>query len=63
MENYNLYRATETGKNAALEMIKKAGATVTCVSGCGTGFYIQLDATTEQANRIDQMILQEGATV
>ena len=63
MEKYNLYRATETGKCAALETIKKAGATVTGVSGCGTGFYIQLEATLEQANRIDQMILQEGATV
>lgn len=63
MEKYNLYRATETGKNAALEMINKAGATVTGVSGCGSGYYIQLEATPEQANRIDQMILQEGATV
>lgn len=63
MNNYNLYRNTETEKRAALEMIKKAGAILTGVSGCGSGYYIQIAATPEQANEIDRMILQEGVTV
>lgn len=56
---YNLYRETATEKYAAMAMIRKAGATVTNVSGCGTGYYIQLTATPEQANEIDRMIQAE----
>ena len=63
MNNYNLYRNTEKEKYAALEMIRRAGAILTGVSGCGSGYYIQIAATEEQANEIDRMILQEGATV
>lgn len=63
MENYNVYRETETEKYQVIDLIKKAGARVTNVSGCGAGYYIQLEATLEQASEIDRMILQEGATV
>lgn len=63
MENYNVYRETETEKYQVMKMIRAAGARVTNVSGCGSGYYIQFDATLEQANEIDRMILQEGATV
>ena len=60
MENYNLYRATDTGKYSAIAMIRKAGAKLTNVSACGEGYYIQLDATPEQAALINRMIDQEG---
>lgn len=63
MKNYNVYRETETGKYQVMNMIRKAGARVTNVSGCGSGYYIQFDATPEQVNMIDEMILQEGAKV
>lgn len=63
MENYNVYRETETGKYQVMDMIRKAGGKITSVSGCGSGYYIQFDATLEQVNEIDRMILQEGATV
>ena len=55
---YNLYRGTEAEKYEALAMIRRAGATVTGVSGCGTGYYIQLDATPEQASELDRMIFE-----
>lgn len=63
MHNYNVYRETETEKYQVMNMIRKAGARVTNVSGCGSGYYIQLEATLEQTSEIDRMILQEGATV
>lgn len=53
---YNLYRETATEKYEALAMIRKAGAVVTGVSGCGSGYYIQLSATPEQASELDRMI-------
>lgn len=55
---YNLYRETATEKYEALAMIRRAGATVTGVSGCGTGYYIQLNATPEQASELDRMIFE-----
>jgi len=63
MHNYNVYRETETEKYKVIDLIRKAGARVTSVSGCGSGYYIQLEATPEQASEIDRMIFQEGATV
>lgn len=63
MNNYNLYRNTEKEKYAAVEMIRKAGAILTGVSGYGSGYYIQLAATPEQADKINEMINAEGATV
>lgn len=53
MNNYNIYAATETDKYKMIEVIRKAGAVLTAVSGCGTGYYIQLDATQEQADTIN----------
>ena len=58
INNYNLYRATATEKYEALAMIRRAGATVTGVSGCGEGYYIQLTATPEQASELDRMIFE-----
>lgn len=57
---YNMYRETEKEKYAAMAIIRKAGAVITGVSGCGTGYYIQLDATPEQASEIDRMLFEEA---
>ena len=59
MQSYNLYRETETEKYKMINIIRKAGATLTGVSGCGTGYYIQIDATPDQAKKINHMIDQE----
>lgn len=58
INSYNLYRETTAGKYEAMAMIRKAGATVTGVSGCGSGYYIQLNATPEQASELDRMIFE-----
>ena len=60
MNSYNLYRETEREKYRMIEIIRKAGATLTGVSACGTGYYIQIDATPEQAARINDMIDKEA---
>ena len=59
MNNYNIIAESETQKYNIISIIKKAGATLTAVSGYGAGYYIQLNATTEQANNINLML--EGA--
>ena len=58
LNSYNLYRETAEEKYAAMAMIRKAGAVVTGVSGCGSGYYIQLNATPEQASELDRMIFE-----
>ena len=60
MYSYNLYRETEAEKYQAINIIRKAGATLTGVSACSTGYYIQIDATEEQAEKINSMIDLEG---
>ena len=61
MNNYNIIADTEKQKHNIINIIRKAGATLTAVSGCGSGYYIQLDATPEQAGNINLML--GGATV
>jgi hypothetical protein len=61
MNNYNLYRNTEKEKYTAIAIIRKAGAILTGVSGCGSGYYIQIAATPEQAEMINRMIDEKGA--
>lgn len=61
MNNYNIIAGTETQKYNIINIIRKAGAVLTGVSGCGTGYYIQIDATPEQAENINLML--GGATV
>ena len=64
MNNYSLYRETESEKYQVMDLIRKAGARVTAVSGCGTGYYIQVTATPEQAENINRMIDElEGTAV
>lgn len=60
MNNYNITVETETQKYNIINIIRQAGAVLTGVSGCGTGYYIQLDATPEQADNINLML--GGAT-
>ena len=53
MQNYNIYLATEPEKYNLINLIRAVGAVVTGVSGCGTGYYIQLSATPAQAFEIN----------
>lgn len=61
MNNYNIIAGTEQQKYNIINIIRKAGAKLTGVSGCGSGYYIQIDATPEQADNINLML--GGATV
>jgi len=56
MNNYNIIAGTETQKYNIINIIREAGAILTGVSGCGVGYYIQLDATPEQADNINIML-------
>ena len=56
MNGYNIIAGTETQKYNVINIIRKAGAVLTGVSGCGTGYYIQIDATPEQAENINLML-------
>lgn len=56
MNNYNITAETEDRKYFIINIIRIAGATLTGVSGCGTGYYIQIDATPEQADNINLML-------
>lgn len=60
MNNYNIIVGTETQKYNIINIVRQAGAVLTGVSGCGTGYYIQIDATPEQADNINLML--GGAT-
>ena len=53
MQNYNIYLSTETEKYNFMALARSAGAKITGVSGCGTGYYIQLQATPAQAHIIN----------
>ena len=59
MNNYNIYLTTESEKYRVIALIRAAGAKLTGVSGCGTGYYIQLQATPDQVHQINQEL---GAT-
>ena len=56
MRNYNIVASTEADKYSILETIRAAGATLTGVSGYGSGYYIQMDATEEQADYINRFL-------
>ena len=53
MENYNIVAMTEAEKYTIIEVIRSSGATLTGVSAYGLGYYIQIDATPTQAERIN----------
>jgi hypothetical protein len=56
MNNYNIFTESEKQKYFIINIIRKAGAVLTGVSGCGSGYYIQIDATPEQAENINLML-------
>ena len=56
MNNYNIIAGTETQKYNIINIVRMAGAVLTGVSGCGSGYYIQIDATPEQAENINLML-------
>lgn len=60
MKNYNIYLNTEEEKYRFMNIARGAGALVTGVSGCGTGYYIQIDATASQVDEINAR-LEAGA--
>ena len=62
MHNYNITAATEAEKYRIINVIRSVGATLTAVSGYGTGYYIQLNATSLQASAINmELSKREGA--
>ena len=61
MTNYNIVVSTETEKYNILNVIHAAGAVLTGVSGYGSGYYIQLDATPEQAEQINASLQEASA--
>lgn len=54
MNNYNIVCSTAAAKYTIIGIIRAAGATLTGVSGYGSGYYIQLDATPAQADTINK---------
>lgn len=55
MENYSIYLETENEKYSFMEIVRKAGAILAAVSGCGTGYHISIEATPTQAEKINDM--------
>lgn len=54
--NYNLYLDSEQEKYDVIRRIKEIGAILTGVSGCGSGYYIQLDATDNEAAKLNEYL-------
>ncbi len=60
MHNYNITAATEAEKYNILDIIRAVGATLTGVSGYGSGYYIQLNATPLQVSAINMELSKGG---
>lgn len=58
--SYHIVANTREDKYTIIDMIRTAGAVLTGVSGYGSGYYIQFDATPHQAGRL-QALLEEIA--
>ena len=56
MHNYNIVASTEREKYRIIEIIRSQGATLTGISGYGSGYYIQLNATSLQASAINMAL-------
>ena len=56
MSHYNIVASTEAEKYRIIKAIRNSGAVLTGVSGYGAGYYIQLNATDHQAEKINQII-------
>lgn len=59
MENYSIYLSTEFEKYDLMHHARMCGAKITGVSGCGPGYYIQIDATAEQVDYINRNLYTE----
>jgi len=60
MNNYNIIANTQEEKTKIADIIQRVGARLTAVSGYyGGAYYIQLDATQEQADALNTA-LQSG---
>jgi hypothetical protein len=53
MKNYNIVADNENEKYTIMNLIRAAGAKITGVSGYYSGYYIQFDATSDQAANIN----------
>jgi len=56
MKNYNIVCSTENAKYTIIGIIRAAGAVLTGVSGYGSGYYIQFDATDTQTDEINRRL-------
>lgn len=54
MSSYHIVTNTAKDKYIILDLIRSTGATVTGVSGYGSGYYIQFDATAAQVDEINR---------
>lgn len=61
MNNYNIVAATENEKYNIIKLIRDAGAILTGVSGCGSGYYIQMNADPLQVAKINKALSEGGA--
>ena len=53
MPSYHIVAKTASEKYHIIDIIRTQGATLTGVSGYGSGYYIQMDATSLQASAIN----------
>lgn len=61
MENYSIYLETETEKYNFMDLVRRSGAVLTDVAGCGSGYHICIQATPNQADRINTAWTGAGA--
>ena len=60
MKNYNIVAMTEETKYQIIEVIRSSGAILSGVSAYGLGYYIQLNATDDQAERTNTTLQEVG---
>lgn len=53
MNYYSIYLATEKEKYALMAIIRRAGAILADVAGCGDGYHISVKATPNQVETIN----------
>ena len=54
MNNYHIVTMRASDKYIIMDLIRAAGAVLTGVSGYGSGYYIQFNATAAQAEAINK---------
>ena len=54
MSNYHIVIMDPSEKYVVMDLIRSTGAIVTGVSGYGSGYYIQFDATAAQVDEINR---------